>query len=322
MCWREGSATGATSVPSQGHSQQDAVSPVSSSPAGTHKVCPQGRVGTGGAIPLPSGSPLCPGWHHGDSPTAPTPISSPRQLSPDRAGLLGCPLWAMGPSNRDDGGRGGGALCHGNLLIKAGAFGVGFPISKWLRVALGHSLPCSDGCGWAENVLHSSHPWAGALQQVLTLSQPQNQQGDLRSPWRVEFPVGISAHPGQGDRLPLLSQHIPACTQQPGDGCPAPTLMRPHPSQIPPPAFPWGRKKWILQENTTPEPPVLDPADGGSLRSPAQAGALQEGDGGSPQKFPGSRASSQSQTKRTMSKKNESTWFFPRGAGHLPAPTI
>lgn len=47
LCWGGGSATGATSVPSHGRSQQDAVSPVSSSPAGTHEVCPQGRVGTG-----------------------------------------------------------------------------------------------------------------------------------------------------------------------------------------------------------------------------------------------------------------------------------
>lgn len=82
---------------------------------------------------------------------------------------------ATGPSNQDDGGWEGGALCHRDLLIKARAFRVGFPISKWLQVALGHSLPWSDGCGGAENVLHSSHPWAGAVQQVLTLSQPQNQ---------------------------------------------------------------------------------------------------------------------------------------------------
>lgn len=71
---------------------------------------------------------------------------------------------ATGPSNWNDGVQGGGALCHGDLLIKARAFGVGFPISNWFQVALGHSLAWSDGCGQAENMLHSSHPWAETVQ--------------------------------------------------------------------------------------------------------------------------------------------------------------
>lgn len=55
------------------------------------------RQGGDWGWPLPSASPPCLGWHHGDSPTAPAPISSPCQLSPDPVGLLGCPLWGPGP---------------------------------------------------------------------------------------------------------------------------------------------------------------------------------------------------------------------------------
>lgn len=100
----------------------------------------------------------------------PTPVVT-RPCWPFRMSPVG--TRAMGPSNQDDWGQGGGALCHRDLLIKAGAFGVGFPISKWLRVAPGHSLPQSDGCGWAENILHSSHPWAEVAQQLLMLPHPK-----------------------------------------------------------------------------------------------------------------------------------------------------
>lgn len=177
------------------------VSPVSSSPAGTHEVCPQDRVGTGDG-PCPQHP------HHAWDGITGTVLLHPLHLLPTP--VVTRPCWpfgmppvgtrAMGPSNWDDGGQGGSVLCHGDLLVKARAFGVGFPISKWLRVAPGHSLAWSDGCGQAENMLHSSHPWAEPVPQVLTFPHPKTraQQGDLRSPWRVGFLVGISAHPGQG----------------------------------------------------------------------------------------------------------------------------
>lgn len=201
VCWGGGSATGATSVPSQGYSQWDAcVTSVIQPSWDTRGLSP--RQGGDWGWPLPSASPPCLGWHHWDSPTAPTPSPAHASCHQTLLAFWDAPVGtrAMGPSNWDDGGQGGSVLCHGDLLVKARAFGVGFPISKWLRVAPGHSLVWSDGCGQAENMLHSSHPWAEPVPQVLTFPHPKTraQQGDLRSPWRVGFLVGISAHPRQG----------------------------------------------------------------------------------------------------------------------------
>lgn len=72
----------------------------------------------------------------GQQPPDPLPISSPRQFSPDPVGLLGCPLWGLGPRRpRSHGGPRrwglGGDLLHGHPsstgntspLINAGVLG-------------------------------------------------------------------------------------------------------------------------------------------------------------------------------------------------------